>query len=403
MSSDYLLIFLGISALIALFFSRGATLVKSPLIVGYIVAGAILGPAVLNLVSNQQIVSMDIINTLTLSFLGFGIGGELRWHELKKLGKSIIVIVMFEATMTFILVAVATALVLKNIPMGIIYGALASATAPAGTVDVIRQYKAKGNLTTTLYAVMGLDDIYALLIFTVSIPIAIIFLGGSTDVSIGQSLLHAGLEVSMAIGIGLVVGFILVLVGKMLHDRTSLLIFTLALILLNCGISGKLQISPILLNMAVGIVAVNKNKLVAHKIFSSLGDWSPPIYVWFFVLIGTRLNFTLITTYSILIAVYILSRSLGKWSGAYMGAKLSKAPVNTIKYLGLTLLSQAGVAIGLALAATHALEKMGMHTEANQIIGVMTATTFIIMLIGPVLAKVALFKAGEAKVETEVI
>ena len=154
MNSEFILIFLGLSALVALLFSRGATILKSPLIVGYIVAGAILGPAVLNLISNQQIVSMDIINTITLSFLGFGIGGELRWSELKKLGKSIVVIVIFEATITFLLVGLATGLILKSLPLGLIYGALASATAPAGTVDVIRQYKAKGNLTTTLYAVI---------------------------------------------------------------------------------------------------------------------------------------------------------------------------------------------------------------------------------------------------------
>jgi len=398
MNSEFILIFLGLSALIALLFSRGATVLKSPLIVGYIVAGAILGPAVLNIISNKQIVSMDIINTITLSFLGFGIGGELRWSELKKLGKSIVVIVIFEATMTFLLVGLATGLILKSVPLGLIYGALASATAPAGTVDVIRQYKAKGNLTTTLYAVMGLDDIYALLIYTVSIPLAIILFGGSgSDTALGPALLHAGWEVVQSVGIGIIAGFILVLAGRFLHDRVSLLIFTLGMILLSCGVSEALEISPILLSMAAGIVAVNKNKIIARKIFSSLGDWSPPIYVWFFVLIGTRLDFGLISQYALLVVIYILSRSVGKWSGAFMGAKLSKAPKNTIKYLGFTLLSQAGVAIGLALAAAASLEKMGLHTQASQIMGVMTATTFIIMLVGPVLAKIALFKAGEAK------
>ena len=399
MESSYLLLFLGGSVLLALLMSRGATLMKSPLIVGYIVAGAILGPAILNLISHKQIVSMDVINTITLSFLGFGIGGELRWSELKKLGKSIVVIVIFEATATFILVGIATGLLLKSLPLGLIYGALASATAPAGTIDVIRQYKAKGKLTTTLYAVMGLDDIYALLIYTISIPIAIILLGGSGgNNAILPSLLHAGLEAILSIGIGIIIGFILVTMGKYIHDRVSMLLFTLGTILFSCGISQVLEISPILLSMAAGIVAVNSNKRVAHKIFSALGDWSPPIYVWFFVLIGTRLDFGLISQYGLLLVIYILSRSFGKWSGAFVGAKLSRAPKNTIKYLGFTLLSQAGVAIGLALAAAASLEKIGLHEYAQQIMGVMTATTFIIMLIGPILAKIALFKAGEAHV-----
>jgi Kef-type K+ transport system membrane component KefB len=397
MESSFLLTFLGGSALLALLFSRGATLLKSPLIVGYIIAGAVLGPAILNLISNDQIVSMDVINTITLSFLGFGIGGELRWSELKKLGKSIVTIVIFEATSAFVVVGVVTALVVHSIPLGLIYGALASATAPAGTVDVIRQYKAKGNLTTTLYAVMGLDDIYALLIYTIAIPLAAIMLGGSTGQSIGSALAHAGLEVVIAISVGVAVGFIMILLARRIHDRTALLIFTLGIILLNCGLSLYLDVSPILLNMAVGIVAVNNNAIGARKIFSALGDWSPPIYVWFFVLIGTRLDFQLIGQYALLVILYILARSVGKWGGAFVGATLSKAPSNTVKYLGFTLLSQAGVAIGLALAAAKTLETMNLHVEAAQIMGVMTATTFIIMLVGPVLAKIALFKAGEAK------
>ncbi|RLC51576.1 MAG: sodium:proton exchanger [Candidatus Cloacimonadota bacterium] len=402
MSNEFLLLFLGGSILFALLFSRGATYLKSPLIVGYIVAGAILGPTLLNVISHRQIESLNVINTITLSFLGFGIGGELKLKELKKLGKSIIVIVLFEATAAFLVVGIATGFLLKNISLGLIYGALASATAPAGTVDVIRQYKAKGNLTSTLYAVMGLDDIYALLIYTLSIPLAIILLGGkqaAANTSVFSSLAHAGLEILLELGIGTAVGFILILIAKKIHNRTTLLLFTLGIILMNCGISEILEISPILLNMAVGIVAVNYHSMVARKIFSALGDWSPPIYVWFFVLVGTRLDFHLIVVYAPLVAVYILARSLGKWSGAFVGAKLSHAPQTTVKYLGFTLLSQAGVAIGLALAAANSLTEIGLKNAAKQVMGVMTATTFLIMLIGPVLAKIALVKAGETHVK----
>ena len=232
MDSTFFLLFLGGAILVSLILARGATLLKSPLIVGYIVAGAILGPAVLNFISNEQITSMNVINTITLSFLGFGIGGELRFKELKKLGKSIVIIVIFEATAAFLVVAIATGFILHSVSLGLIYGALASATAPAGTVDVIRQYKAKGNLTSTLYAVMGLDDIYALLIYTISIPVAIILLGGSqtgSNPSILVSLGHAGLEIIMEIGIGIIMGFILVFIAKKIHDRTMTLLFTLGI------------------------------------------------------------------------------------------------------------------------------------------------------------------------------
>jgi len=397
MDSSFILLFFGGSILVSLIFARGATFLKSPLIVGYIVAGAILGPAVLNMISHRQIESMNVINTITLSFLGFGIGGELKLKELKKLGKSIVIIVLFEATAAFLVVGLATGFVLKSVSMGLIYGALASATAPAGTVDVIRQYKAKGNLTSTLYAVMGLDDIYALIIYTLSIPLALILLDKShiADVSVISSLAHAGLEILLELGIGTAVGFVTVIIAKKIHNRTTLLLFTLGIILMNCGISQKLEISPILMNMAAGIVIVNFNSVVAGKIFSTLGDWSPPIYVWFFVLVGTRLDFELIIDYSLLVVVYILARSLGKWSGAFTGAKISHAPVKTVKYLGFTLLSQAGVAIGLALAASNSLTEIGLKKYATQVMGVMTATTFLIMLVGPVLAKIALVKAGE--------
>ena len=398
MSGEFLLLFFGVSLLLSLIMARGATLIKTPMVVGYIVAGAILGPAILNLINLEQVKSLSIINTLTLSFIGFGVGGELKFSELKKLGKAIITVVLWEATGAFVVVAVTTGLILHNIPLGIIYGALASATAPAGTTDVIKQYNAKGNLTTTLYAVMGLDDIYALIIYTLAIPIAIIMMGGKTESgSIAHGLEKAGLEVILSLGIGSAVGFLMAYIAAKIHDRASILFFALGIILLGCFVAEKLELSPILLNMAVGIVAVNYKPIIARKVFQTLGDWSPPMYVWFFVLIGTRLNFHMILTYWILIIGYILSRTLGKWGGAFFGAKISHSPEKTVKYLGFTLLSQAGVAIGLSLAAAKSLEKLHHHAEAVQVISVMTATTFIIMLIGPIVVKWALIKAGEAK------
>ena len=396
-----LLLFLGGSILISIILARGATLLKSPLIVGYIVAGALLGPDVLGFITEKQIASLDTINLIVLSLIGFGIGGELRFKELKKLGKSIILIVLLEAFGAFLLVGITSALILKSIPMGLIFGSLASATAPAGTVEVIRQYKAKGEFTTTLYAVMGLDDIIALLLFTISLPLAVILMvgtksGGST--SILHALQHSGIEVLLSISIGLIIGFVIIPIAKLIHDRVNLLLFALGIVLINCGVSEYLKLSPILLNMTLGIVLVNRNSLVSRKIFTALGDWSPPMYVWFFVLIGTRLNFHMIITFWVLIIGYIVARTIGKWGGAFLGSKVSHAPEKTIKYLGFTLLSQAGVAIGLSLAAAKSLENMNMHDKAVQVVSVMTATTVLIMLIGPILAKMALFKAGEVKV-----
>ncbi|MFC1887633.1 cation:proton antiporter [Candidatus Cloacimonadota bacterium] len=395
------LFFLGFSILLALLLAKGATLLKSPLIVGYILAGAILGPDLLGVLKSEQIASLDLINLVVLSLIGFGIGGELKIKEIRKLGKAIVLIVIFEALGAFILVGSLTALIMKSIPMGLLFGSLASATAPAGTVEVIKQYKAKGDFTTTLYAVMGLDDILALLLFTLSLPISLILLGSSgsqSEVSISTALLHAGWEILLSIAIGSVIGFILLPITKLIHERVNLLLLALAVILINCAISEYLHLSPILLNMVMGIVIVNRNSLQSNKIFNALGDWTPPMYVWFFVLIGTRLNVSLMVKFSTLIMVYILTRSAGKWSGTFLGSTIAKTSKKMRNYLGLALMSQAGVAVGLALAAAKTLENNGFHFEAVQLISVITATTFIVMLIGPIMAKIALIKSGETNV-----
>jgi Kef-type K+ transport system membrane component KefB len=395
------LFFLGFSILLALLLARGATLLKSPLIVGYILAGAIIGPDVLGLLKPDHIASLDLINLVVLSLIGFGIGGELKIREIKKLGKSILLIVIFEAMGAFLLVSIISSLLLHNVPLGILFGALASASAPAGTVEVIKQYKAKGDFTTTLYAVMGLDDILALFIFTISLPIAVIMLNGSGN-SGNTPILHAlsgaGLEILLSIAIGTVVGFIMLPITKLIHERVNMLLFSLAVILINCAISEYLKLSPILLNMVMGIIIVNNNSIQSNKIFSALGDWTPPMYVWFFVLIGTRLNVNLIVKYALFIVLYILARSLGKWSGTFIGSSISGASRKIRNYLGLALMSQAGVAIGLALAAADTLENSGFHDAALQLMSAITATTFIVMLIGPIMAKIALFKSGETNI-----
>jgi Kef-type K+ transport system membrane component KefB len=392
------LLFLGFSLLIAIIFSRGATLLKSPLIVGYIVAGALLGPDVFNFISNEQIDSLEIINIIVLSLIGFGIGGELRFSDLKKLGRKILIIVALEAFGAFILVSIVSALLLKSIPMGLIFGSLASATAPAGTVEVIKQYRAKGEFTTTLYAVMGLDDIIALLLYTIVLPLSIIFMVGSStnsDLSISTALFLAGIEIFWSVVIGLGMGFLLVFIGKKIFDRIQLLLFSLAFLLINCGISAYFDLSPILLNMVMGIFLVNRSSLLSRKIFNTLGEWSPPLYVWFFVLIGTRLNIGFIVKYALLVVLYIIARSSGKWFGAFFGATISRSKDTIKKYLGLALMSQAGVAVGLALAASKLMEENGLHENAVQLISTITATTFIAMLVGPIFAKIALFKSGE--------
>ncbi len=394
MSTTFVLFLLGIVLLTSVLMERGTALIKSPAVLAYLIAGAILGPTALNLITVENIKSFDFINTICLSLIGFNVGSELIIPEVKKMGKSIIIIVLTETLFTWLIVTIGLSLILKSIPMGIIYGSLAAATAPAGTVDVIRQYKAKGKLTSTLFAVIGIDDILTLIIFSLSIPFArIMLLHG--DLTILNSLSHALYEIALAIGIGLFSGYILIKITRFIHDRSLFLLFALGVLFLHCGLAEMLKISPILLNMSAGIFLANKSSIITKKFTSTFTEWSPPVYLLFFALIGSRMDIGIIVKYLPIILVYILSRTMGKFSGSYIGCSIGKAEPKITKYLGFTLLSQAGVAIGLALGAVKLLEEAHLYDNASQVINVMTSTTFLIMLIGPTLVKYGLRKAGE--------
>lgn len=401
--------FLAVSLLLSILTSRGVSLLKAPLLLGYIITGAIVG-IVLDLsipVSNPwqfRVDDYEIINIITLSLIGFGIGTELEYKALKKVGKTVFWITLFEATLTFIVVSFVISFLLHfsmgwkvSLPLGLLFGSFASATAPAGTVDVIKQYRASGDLVTTLYAVLGLDDIFALLIFTITLPIAIMLLG-SSELSIGVALIHSLIEVLLSVSIGSAIGFGLAYFGKKVHEKFMVTYLALGSILLMCAIAEQLNLSPILINMFAGIVVVNRSKLIARKLNMALTDWSPPIYVWFFVLIGTRLDINIIQKFWLLIVVYIIATMFGKYNGAYLGAVVAKAPPKIRKYLGFTLLSQAGVAIGLSIAASKYLMSAGYEEEAKLVTSVMTITTFLIMLIAPNFVKYGLIKSGEAKI-----
>ena len=392
----HLLSFLGLCLLVSLLTGRLARFAKVPVIISYIITGAILGPAILGFIGTQSIETLSFINVITLSLIGFNIGSELRFRELRKLGRRIVIIVIFEASVAFVITAVATALVTKSVPMGIIYGALACATAPAGTIDVINQYAAKGELTSTLFAVMGLDDIYALILYSLAIPIAGIMLGAH-NVSVSLAILDAIKDIALEIVFGAAIGHLLVRGGRYIHEQSLFLIYSLGALFVMCSLAMVYDISPILLTMSAAIVMTNQNGIITKKFSQALTQWSPPIYLMFFALLGTKLDIAIMASYTLLIIVYIIFRSLGKFGGAYYGAKLAGSNQIVRKYLGFTLLSQAGVAIGLSLGAAKILSDMNMDAQASQVISLMTASTFLIMLIGPILVKYGLGKAGELR------
>lgn len=407
--NSVIFIFLAISLLLSLATARGVSLVKVPLLLGYIVTGAIIGLIMKYMVPADScwqidIVDYDIVNTFTLSLIGFGIGTELEYRSLRKIGKTVLWITFCEATLTYIIVGLMMTFVLHfslgwrlAVPIGLLFGSFASATAPAGTVDVIKEYKAKGTMVTTLFAVLGLDDIFALLIYTITLPIAITMLG-SNELSLSTALLNSGTEIILSILFGGSIGVILSFLGKKFYRKFMILYLALGNVLLMCGIAEIFNLSPILINMIAGIVLVNRDKSIAIKLNNTLTEWSPVVYVWFFVLLGSKIDLTIIQQYWVIIIVYICSTMFGKYNGAYLGAVISNASEKIRKYLGFTLLSQAGVAIGLSIAAGKYLTSVGYEEEANIITSIMTVTTFLIMIIAPNFVKYGLVKSGEAKI-----
>jgi Kef-type K+ transport system membrane component KefB len=233
-------------------------------------------------------------------------------------------------------------------------------------------------------------------LYSLAIPLAGIMLG-SKNLSVSAALLHSVADIGLEIVLGAAIGYLLVRLGRYIHDQSLFLIYSLGSLFVMCSLAEVYSISPILLTMSAAIVMTNTNGIITRKFTNALMQWSPPVYLMFFVLIGTKLDFGLISSYAGLIVAYILFRSLGKFYGSYYGAKVAKSSPNVRKYLGFTLLSQAGVAIGLTLGAAKILTDLGLHYQAGQIISVMTATTFLIMLIGPVLVKYGLGKANELK------
>lgn len=372
---------------------------KIPQVVGYIAIGILLGPTGVKVISNEMVSVLQPFTYFALGLIGFMIGGELKKHVLAKYGKQFISILLSEGLFSFALVTVAFGVVgsylMKDARLGwglgLLFGSIASATAPAATTDVLWEYRTRGPLTTTIFGIVALDDALALLLFAVSSSFATKIMGTTHD-SLLIAVLHPLYEIGGAVLIGVVSGKIFV---KLLHKYTEqdrVLAFLIGIVLFVLGLSLAVDVSMLLASMVLGAVVVNGAPNISKDVFKLLESFTPPIFILFFVFIGAKLNFSQINPLIIgLILIYLVSRTIGKMSGAFFGASVSRAPKAVRKYLPFCLFSQAGVAIGLSIAAAHLLpENLG-----NIVIVVITSTTFIVQLIGPSCVKYGVSKAGE--------
>ena len=390
MDSALLLLMVGIAVLAGLFTGKGAERIRIPMVVGYIIAGVIFGESGLGLIKAS---STGLLTNIALGFIGFGIGSQLRLSVLKRLGSSIISISLLEAFGAFILVSVGVTLLTGKLYLGLIFGALASATAPAATVDVLEEYQSKGPLTTSLLAVVGIDDGIALLLFGFGISIATSLLGSGTTIL--EGLLRPLVDIGGSIILGATLGFLYSKVARWMGSRNETLILSVGVVVLACGAAEYLKLSLIMTNMMIGIVSCNLLPMKARHIQEAVGGFTPPIYVLFFVLVGARLNIMNLPQMGLIGVVYLLLRAIGKFGGAYIGSVISHAPEVVRKYLGLGLFSQAGVAVGLSLAAAKILDEAGHYDLSSMVINVIAATTFVVQIIGPPCTKIAIVKAGE--------
>jgi len=373
--------------------------IRIPQVVGYVVIGLIIGESGLNLIGRDTVETLSSFNVFALGIIGFMIGGELRRDVFKKHGKQFFVILCSEGMAAFILVAVLSGFVAwcfsgnlrTSVAIGLVLGAIASATAPAATVNVLWEYKTRGPLTSTVLAIVALDDGFALLLYGFASGIAGAFLG-QTNGSIWTTILTAVFEIAGAVVLGVLVGFLLSFILKRIKEPDKALVFTVSSVLLVIGLSIALKVGSILAAMALGVTIANLATRRRQSTFELIEKFAPPIYVLFFVLAGAHLVLGEIAGWMIvMVLVYLIGRTAGKAFGSWFGARQSKAPDVVRRYLGLCLLSQAGVAIGLAIISSQLFTGQVGHA----IIVIVMTTTFVVEVFGPMLVKVGIKKAGE--------
>ena len=397
---------LGIVIITGYYMGHTARLVKLPSLIGYMVLGVIFGPSVLHLLSEPTMEHLSFITEVALGFVAFSIGAELSLPTLKRLGPGIISIIFAESFAAFLIVTAAVYFLTHDLPMALIFGAMAPASAPAGTVAVIQECKAKGNLTKALYAVVGFDDGLAIIIFGFAVAFAKNMLIGEATGQNG-SILPAMLlpleEIGLSILVGGIVGFAFCQMVRKLESSKDILIVIFGAILLATGLSLRWHLSLIMTNMVVGFVLVNtRREALVHRVMAPLQEIMPLLFILFFCLAGAHLELSTLSTLGTLGAVYTIGRTAGLIGGARVGAMIGHVDSKIKKYIGLGILSQAGVAIGLSLIVKHEFAQLDAKynlphaaTIGAVVLTTITATCIFFEIIGPILTKIALKKAGE--------
>ena len=365
--------------------------IRIPMVTAYLLLGIAVGPAALNLVAEGILNSSGLISNIVFGLIAFSIGQNFALERFRKIGRPVIWISVLAAVAPWFLISTAFLLLLKQpLYIALLFGAISSATAPAATMMVIREYKAKGSFTDTLLGIVAIDDAWCLIIFALSFAFAKAITAHVTaDFFIFKVLFHSLLEIIGAFILGGILALILSYLSRFVTTPSDLLIYTLGFIFLNTGLALCLNFSVLLANMFMAAVLVNVHK-VSFKFFEALRGIDSPLYLLFFVLAGANLEIGLLKTLGLLGLVYIVFRSIGKIGGAYLGGLFAQVPARMKNYMGLALLPQAGVALGVALIAKDQFPQIG-----GMIFTTIVATTVIYEIVGPICTRISLKKAGE--------
>jgi Kef-type K+ transport system membrane component KefB len=365
--------------------------IKLPAVTAYLLLGIFIGPSLLKLVPEGILGASGLISNIVLGIIAFGIGQNFSRYHLRRIGKTVVWISVLEACGAWILVTLIFYLILRQpFYLSLLFGAIASATAPAATVMVMREYRAKGNFTDTLLGVVAIDDAWCLIIFAISLAISqAIYAHNLAAFFLAKVFFSSLLSIFGAFILGAFLAIVLSVFYRFVRTPTELLILTLGIVFLNIGIAIWLNLSVLLANMFLGAALVNLNRY-SFKFFDSLKIIDSPLFLLFFVLAGASLEINILGKLSIIGLSYLVFRVAGKILGASLGAKISNAATSVRKYLGFGLIPQAGVALGCALVAKSDFPQVG-----NMIFTTIVATTVIYELIGPLCTKYALRKAGD--------
>ena len=382
---------LGFILLLGLLAERLIQKIKLPTVTAFIIAGIFIGPSLLNLINPQLIASSGLISNIALGIIAFSLGESFLFSSFKEIGRAVFYISIAAALLPAVLVTLGLHF-LFNQPLSIalLFGAISSATAPAATLMVVREYKAKGNLTNTLLGVVAIDDAWCLIIFSLAFAF-------SRDILQSEAVNPSWLkviypfvkEIILVAILGSASAVLCTFASRYIKLKSDLLIYILGFLLLNTGLALYCHLSLLLTNIVFGAVLVNLSP-TSFKFFDLIKSIDAPLYLIFFILAGANLEIALLQGIVLMVISFIVLRSLGKLAGAYLGGYLSQAEDKIRKYLGWGLLPQAGVAIGLALIVKEELPQVG-----SILFPTIIAATVFYEIAGPIFTRYALFASKE--------